>query len=293
MNREIRSYIAHMTALGRAERTIGEYGRRLKAFARFAKKKRVREITIEDIRRYLDHLLASGIKPTSARAYIVIIARFLRWCHEQNMILSDISERIEYPDCDDNLPPKPLSQNEIEDLIAVPNTSTLAGKRNRAILELLYATGIRASELLGLNVNDIDFTERTVFIRGKGQKDRIVPVHRTALKTISEYLEARGGRPRRRSPLLLSHGILKSKRLDRNDLDAIFRRLRRDFPKHVHPHLLRHSFAVHLLQNGADLRYVQALLGHESPDTTSRYLGLVKDDLKREYDRAVERILST
>jgi site-specific recombinase XerD len=145
-----------------------------------------------------------------------------------------------------------------------------------------------------LNVGDIDFDERTVFVRGKGRKDRLVPTHETALRSINTYLAARGGRPRKRSPLFLIHGCSEHarKRIDANTFARLFAKVNEKSPKHVHPHLLRHCFAVHLLQGGADLRYVQALLGHESPDTTSRYLGLVKHDLKLAYDRAVERILS-
>ena len=161
------------------------------------------------------------------------------------------------------------------------------------MLEVLYGCGLRRGELLGLNVGDVNFIEQTLFVdKGKGGKDRLLPIHHAALTAISEYLATRGGRPKKRSPLFVIHqSETAGKRMSRADLEAVFRGLNKRSQKHIYPHLFRHTFACHLLQNGADLRYVQALLGHESPDTTSRYLGLCKADLKKEYDRAVEVIL--
>jgi site-specific recombinase XerD len=149
------------------------------------------------------------------------------------------------------------------------------------------------AEVLGLNVGDVDSLEGTVFVRGKGAKDRLVPINPSALAALSGYFERRTVRLRKTTPLFTVHGFGTEElgRFDENGLWALFRRLNRDFHRHVHPHLLRHTFAVHLLKNGADLRYVQALLGHESPDTTSMYLGLVKEELKRDYDRAIGIIL--
>ena len=222
------------------------------------------------------------------------IRLFASWCHERGMILSDIAGRIELPRPERALPPTPLTVEEVDDLIALVPTRRAAGYRNRAILETMYACGLRASEVLGLNVGDVDFLEATVFVRGKGGKDRLLPIHDAALSAISDYLERRSGRIQKSSPLFMVHGFgsAGTKRFDEHGLWALFRQLNKDFRRHVHPHLLRHTFAVHLLKNGADLRYVQALLGHESPDTTAMYLGLVKEDLKREYDRAIELILA-
>lgn len=163
------------------------------------------------------------------------------------------------------------------------------------ILELLYGCGLRSQELLSLNVSDIDTEGRTILVCGKGGKDRIVPVNEQALEVLGWYLSssARPGKRRGQVPLLTKRG---GRRLIRNDLDAIFRAInkkcqQRGHFKHIHPHLLRHTYAVHLLQGGADVRHVQALLGHESPDTTSRYLGLVRSDLKKIYDRGCEAII--
>lgn len=175
-------------------------------------------------------------------------------------------------------------------LSGLPKRS-VTDKRNRAMLKVLYACGLRRHELLGLNVGDVDFQAGTLFIRGKSGKDRIVPVHDTALEAVTLYLGARPRKPRKCSPLFVSHRPQDGgKRIKVQTVERVFRQINKRFSKHVHPHLLRHTFAVHLLQNGADIRHVQALLGHESADTTSRYLGLVKDELKRAYDRGIEAI---
>jgi len=158
---------------------------------------------------------------------------------------------------------------------------------------MLYGCGLRREELVRLNVGDVDFDEGRVFVRGKGDKERLLPVNAEALAALSAYLRLRDGGVRPGSPLFARHaaddGV--AHRLENTTVNNIFHRLNKRFHRHVHPHLLRHCFAVHLLTNGADLRYVQALLGHESPETTSMYLGLVKEDLKRAYDAAVGSIL--
>jgi len=208
-------------------------------------------------------------------------------------MLSDISGQIELPQLDKKLPPKPLTQEEVGQLLALIKPNTLISKRNYAILELFYACGLRISELVGLNIGDIDFHTEVVFVRGKGDKDRQVPIHRAALKRIANYLEERGGKPKKRSPLFVAYSnrTKGETRLIKAAIYGIFGKLNKRFHKHVHPHLLRHTFAVHLLQAGVDIRYLQLLMGHESPETTGVYLGLVKDDLKAEYDRAISGIL--
>jgi site-specific recombinase XerD len=289
----IREYLAQVAALNRSSRTVGAYRQRLSYFAAFARRHgamKVRDLTVGLVREYHDEV--SCMKGWSVKAYLRTVAAFLRWCHERGKILTDIASRLEIPRTDDSLPPRPLTPGEVARLIDQVPTATVSGKRNRTILEVLYACGLRAHELLGVDIDDVNFDEGTLLVHGKGQKDRLMPIHQTALRAAREYLAARGGRPRRRSPLFLAHRGTggRERRLGQNALAAVFRMLNERCSKHVHPHLLRHSFAVHLLQGGADLRYVQALLGHTSPDTTSRYLRIVKEELKRSYDSAIEAI---
>ena len=207
--------------------------------------------------------------------------------------LTDVAARMELPEKEGPLPPTPLSVDEVSQLFDLVPPTSPTYKRNRALLELLYACGLRRSEAVGLNMGDISFAERTVFVRGKGGKDRVVPVHDGALRAVSAYLKARGGRPRSSSPLFVSSmwDDDSRRRITKSVVDRLFRALNAGFHKHVHPHLLRHTFAVHLLQNGADIRFVQLLLGHESPETTSRYLGLTKEDIRQAYDAAIETVL--
>jgi len=208
-------------------------------------------------------------------------------------MLADIAPRIEIPKPEKSLPPTPLTHDEVLRLLALPSTETATGKRNRAILELLYGCGLRRAELLGLDFVDLDFDAATLLVRhGKGNKDRFLPVGDLALVALKSYLGARGRKLKPRDPLFVTRiGTRAEKRMSESDISAFFRVIRRRFHRHVHPHLLRHTFACHLLQGGADLRYVQALLGHESPDTTSGYLGLVKEEVKEAYDRAVGEVL--
>lgn len=294
MTGDIHDYLEHVAAMGKSTATLNAYRRRLRYFATFCRVRHVSGVTLEQVRAYHDQLIERGLSTASRLAYLVTIQSYLRWAHRHGRLLADLAERIELPKRGQHLPPTLLTQAEMLRLLKTMPTRTIAGKRNRAMIELLYACGLRACELLGLNVGDLDFDQGTVFVRGKGGKDRIVPVHDMAMEAVSRYLVARGGRPRRRSPLFVTHGNPgdRSQRVTHLLLDHVFRQINKRFAKHVHPHLLRHTFAVHLLQGGADLRHVQELLGHESPDTTSRYLGLVKDDLKRAYDQAVEAILT-
>jgi site-specific recombinase XerD len=201
---------------------------------------------------------------------------------------------VEVPKPGKKLPPTPLRPEEMERLLSLCVPDSQLGKRNRAIVEMLYACGLRRAELLGLNVGDLDFRAGTVFVRGKGGKERLLPVYDTASKAVADYLSTRGGILSKTEPIFAVHyrKDTQGKRMTEGDLAHVFRHVRKRFPKHIHPHLLRHTFACHLLQGGADIRYVQALLGHEFPDTTSKYLGLVKEDIKREYDLALEALLS-
>jgi site-specific recombinase XerD len=291
----MQEWLSYQATLGKSPKTIQTYAERLRYFRHYAssrKIKTVQALTVGLVRNYHASLLERKLKPSSRLAFMVTVKNFLSWCYERNRILSDIASRVELPAKEETLPPLPLAVEEIKTFLELVSTETLAGKRNRAILECMYGCGLRRSEVLGLNVGDIDFAGETVFVRGKGQKDRILPINSIALQSIAIYLQDRGGRPRKQSPLFITHTDEENegKRLDGNNLDALFRYLNAGFHKHVHPHLLRHTYAVHLLQGGADLRYVQALLGHDSPDTTARYLGLVKTDLKKAYDEALARI---
>jgi site-specific recombinase XerD len=293
----ILEFLAHQAAIGRSDSTRSNYRSRLKRFRRFcdaARVRLIRNVTIDYVREYHDSLIADGLSSNSCSIFMYTLKVFLRWCHERAFILADLAARMEIPDADRTLPPNPLTPEDMAHIIERVDPARPVGRRNRAILEVLYGCGLRARELLGLNLGDIDFVEGTVFVHGKGAKDRIVPINATALRAVAHYLELRGKRLSKKSPVFVTHWADggRHRRISKNALQRLFRTINKTSPKHVHPHLLRHSYAVHLIQNGVDIRYLQALMGHESPDTTSRYLGLVKQDLRRAYDAAVEVILA-
>lgn len=291
----IPQYVAHCKALGRSPRTVGCYAKRLGYFSQFAAGRKVRElrdVSLALVRAYHRKLARQGVSAASRKSYLSTVRDFLAWGHAQGMTLSDFSRRIELPRPGRKLPPTPLSRSEVDDLVELVGSKTLTGRRNRAILEMLYACGLRRQELLDLNVGSLDFGEELVLVRGKGNKDRLLPVNPQALEAVAEFLKARERQARPGDALFVTHPASRdAKRMSECDIAKLFHRINQRFRKHVHPHLLRHTFAVHMLQGGADIRYVQLLLGHESPDTTSGYLGLVKDDLKKAYDAATESML--
>jgi len=294
MRQAVHDFITLQETLGRTEQTLKAYEQRLRQFRLYLKGKKVTrlcDITIQHVRGYHDILIKRNLKNDSRAAYLGTISNFLEWAYANSMILTDIAKRMEIPEPSKSLPPTPLTLDDIRELFAIASATRIWGKRTRAILEVFYATGVRKSELIGLNVGDLDAGACTLLVHGKGQKDRIVPIHEEAVKAVLGYWQTRG-RLKKKSPMFCgAFGSSGKKRIEISGITTLFQRLQKKFKKHIHPHLFRHTFACHLLQGGADVRYVQELLGHENTETTGRYLGLVKEDLKLEYDRAVEVIL--
>jgi integrase/recombinase XerC len=194
--------------------------------------------------------------------------------------------------------PKAITVEQVERLLAAPGDADVLGRRDRAMLETLYSTGIRVSELVGLNVPDLDIAGEALRIRGKGKKERLVPLGTHALSAIRRYIDSVGedsrfaacwaGNLRNTAPLFVNkHGGRLSSRSVRRKLDKYLREAGLD--PSISPHTLRHSFATHLLDNGADLRSVQELLGHQSLSTTQVYTHLTTQRLQRAYDDAHPR----
>ena len=186
--------------------------------------------------------------------------------------------------------PKAIDVEQVERLLAAPDDKTLLGARDRAILETLYSTGIRVSELVGINRGDVDDTGQALIIRGKGKKERIVPLGSHALAAISHYaamldhqLQATGQPHDPHAPLFINkHGGRLSTRSVRRKVCKYLAEAGLD--PAISPHTLRHSFATHLLDNGADLRSVQELLGHQSLSTTQVYTHLTVQRMRDVYD---------
>jgi integrase/recombinase XerC len=225
---------------------------------------------------------------------IATMRSFYRWLDRVGMVASNPMLLIRTPRQNKRLP-KAIDVNQVEQLLSAPDDSELLGARDRAVLETLYSTGIRVSELVGLNRGDIDDTGEAMIIRGKGKKERMVPLGSHALVALRHYVQMLANDPRgrvdgetRTAPLFINkHGGRLSTRSVRRKVSKYLDKAGLD--PDISPHTLRHSFATHLLDNGADLRSVQELLGHQSLSTTQVYTHLTTQRLRQAYDDAHPR----
>jgi integrase/recombinase XerD len=262
-----------------------------------------------DLRRYLDHLAALGVASWEAVGRGEIQAHLAELCHRglsprsQARALSAIrslhrllvAERLTPVDPADEIDaPRPgrrlpglLSHDEVDGLLAGPDPRTASGARDRAMLEVLYATGLRVSELCGLQLNDVNLETRVLIARGKGNKERIVPVGAPATEAVKVYLGSARERllkARRSKDLFVTP---RGRRLTRQGFAKLLDRYARKagIRRRISPHKLRHSFATHLLEGGADLRAVQEMLGHADVSTTQIYTHVDRSHVKRLHER--------
>ncbi|HUW56438.1 MAG TPA: site-specific tyrosine recombinase XerD [Planctomycetota bacterium] len=260
---------------GLSGNTIMAYRRDLEAFLTFASRKgfsRLDALKPNDIVDFLMREKRRGLSPASVSRRLVAVRMFYRFLLAEGQIRKDVAATIESSRAWRNLPDV-LTRREVEQLLATPDLSTPLGIRNAAILELMYACGARAQEVVDLAVEDVNLEYAYVRLTGKGGKERVLPLGRAAAGRVAQYAEevrpdlVRG---RDRAALFLSR---TGRKLNRERIWQIIRKLalKSGVAKNVHPHTLRHSFATHLLEGGADLRYVQEMLGHASIDTTQIY----------------------
>lgn len=237
------------------------------------------------LRRYLA-MLHKTHKKSSIGRKLAALRTFFRFLVREGVLEVNPGELVSTPRQEKYLP-QTLSVDEAYALLDSAQQSDLLGLRDRAILETFYSCGLRVSELTGLNVASIDLVEGLVRVLGKGSKERIVPIGQPAIRALRYYLEARGA-VASDSPLFLNHrgGRLTPRSVQRNLKCQL--RVGRIF-KDATPHALRHSFATHLLDGGADLRAIQELLGHESLSTTQKYTQVSVDHLMDVYDKAHPR----
>ncbi len=246
-------------------------------------------VDTQRIRSFMAHLMQAGVRRTSIGRKLAVIRSFYKYLHREGTVKSNPGKLVTSPRREQHLPPF-LS---VDDALALMETSTgddPQSLRNRAILETFYSTGIRLSELVSLNVDDLNPNEGLVRIWGKGRKERIVPIGRKALGAIENYLAAVPfpALHEERRPLFLNRN---GRRLSGRTVARTVARSASRLPKslRVTPHALRHSYATHLLDGGADLRAIQELLGHTRLSTTQRYTHLTADRLAEVYDRAHPR----
>jgi integrase/recombinase XerC len=246
------------------------------------------------IRAFLARLGDHHYSPATMARKIATLRSFYRWMDKTGLIASNPMLLIRTPRQAKRLP-KAIGVEQVEKLLSAPDDTDLLGARDRAILETLYSTGIRVSELVGINRGDIDEANEALIVRGKGRKERIVPLGSHALTALRHYTamldspQQRGNlRSGPDSPLFINkHGTRLSTRSVRRKVSKYL--VTAGLDPDISPHTLRHSFATHLLDNGADLRSVQELLGHQSLSTTQVYTHLTTQRMRNAYDQAHPR----
>jgi integrase/recombinase XerD len=271
---------------GLSQNTMVAYGRDLRKFREFAegRDRKLAQLSRDDIVDFLTSLYRAGLDSRSVARHLVSVRNFLRFCQVEGSIAEDPSAYVETPKFRMRLPTH-LSVEEVNRLLARPNVSTPVGMRDRAMIELLYSSGLRVSELVNLRLSDLQMETACVRCIGKGNKERLVPMGRTAITAVKAYLS--GSRQalvgKTASPYLFLNRF--GTRIGRI---GFWKKLA-DYGRHaglrlkLKPHMLRHSFATHLLERGADLRSVQLMLGHADISTTQIYTHVVKDRLKEVY----------
>lgn len=284
MNSHIQKFLRYLEIeKGVSPHTLRAYRKDLEAFSNHVKSK-VEDIELNDIRGFVAEEINSGHKKTTAGRRLAAVRSFLKFLYREGYIKSNPAKLVPTPKLPKMLP-KFLSVDDVFSLVEKPEGIGLLPARDRAILELLYSSGLRVSELSGLNAEDINVREGLVKVKGKGKKERIVPVGTKAVEAIKTYLIERVLLRKKDNALFLNKN---GKRLT----DRSIRRIVIKYAKaigvnsRIGPHTLRHTFASHLLQGGADLRVIQELLGHSSLSTTQKYTHLDITHLMDTYDKA-------
>ena len=266
-----------------AKNTVESYRRDLKHFAESMEKRRkkLNQVSEVDVRAFLSQEFDRGQKGRSTARRLTTLRMFFRHLVKEKEIKVDPTLKVDLPKLGRSLP-KFLTMEEIDSLLAQPDLAKAMGMRDRAMLEMIYASGLRVSELIHLKLADVHRDKGYLRVLGKGNKERLVPLGRSALQHLEDYLQS--GRPQllktgSSDALYLSN---RRKAMTRQQFFLLLKRYASaaGIRKEVSPHILRHSFATHLLNNGADLRSVQAMLGHADLATTQVYTHVTPERLK-------------
>ena len=269
---------------GLARHSLESYKRDLNRLQNWANKssKQVSELTRADLRKWIASLSREGLAPTSIARAVSATRGFYKFLMLDGHIKNHPAEDLDTPQRFAYLP-KFLTEDEINVLLAAPDITTEEGIRDRAMLEIMYATGLRVSELVNLKTADVDLLAGLVVCYGKGNKQRRVPLGKSAIHWLQQYAAMKSGYGKQTSPYIFLH---RGRPFTRQIAWAMIKRHAETAGmKNVSPHTLRHSFATHLLQHGADSRSVQALLGHSDISTTQIYTHITDIHLRRAYDR--------
>jgi len=269
---------------GLARLSLESYRRDLDRLQAWANKngKHISELTRPDLRKWIASLSREGLAPTSIARAVSATRGFFKFLMLDGHIKTHPAEDLDTPQRFSYLP-RFLTEDEINRLLAAPDVSTEEGIRDRAVLEIMYASGLRVSELVVLKQADIDLLAGLVVCHGKGNKERRVPLGKSAIHWLQQYAAVKAGYGKQSSPYVFLH---RGRQFTRQlAWSMIKHHAEKAGIKNVSPHTLRHSFATHLLQHGADSRSVQALLGHSDISTTQIYTHITDLHLRSAYDR--------
>jgi integrase/recombinase XerD len=276
---------------GVSENTIEAYGRDLRGLADFVEKEGAscKKIDINILTNYITYL-SERLSRRSLARNISAIRTFFKFLVLEGVIQENPARFLEVPKVSKTLPGI-LNEHEIELLLNQPSASTPIGIRDKAMIELLYATGVRVSELVHLKISDVDLNVGYIKVKGKGAKERFVPIGEKAVSVLKEYIEKARSKfdKKRGSPYLFLNN--RGKPFSRQGFWKMLKSYAKKagIKKRITPHIIRHSFATHLIKNGADLRSVQMMLGHSDISTTQIYTHIDRSYLKEVYNRCHPR----
>ncbi len=270
---------------GVSENTLAAYRSDLEKFCQFLKDKDLLAVRSDDIEAYLAYRVDLGLKSRSTARSISALKRFYQYFVREKAIADSPMVNIAQPKAGQSLP-KTLSEAEVEALLAAPDIEDAMGLRDKAMLELLYATGLRVTELVGLRMEQINLRQAVVFVKGKGNKERLVPLGEEAMYWLEQFLKV--GRSQ-----MIKHAtdfVFPSKRGIGMTRQTFWHRIKHyailaSVESPLSPHTLRHAFATHLLNHGADLRVVQMMLGHSDLSTTQIYTHVANERLKSVHEQ--------
>ncbi len=278
---------------GLAENTLESYERDLRQYSEFLLKKGeggVRGATHDTILAYVSTLKRHGYTPSTISRKIASLRGFYRFLTRERYIDKDPTLNLASPQIEKQLPTV-LTTEEVNILLEIPDITTPAGQRDKAMLEVLYATGVRVSELISLKSSDVNLDMGYIRCYGKGSKERIIPIGSIAMRWTKEYMSDGRVKLLQGSDSEILFLNRRGSKLTRQGFWKIIKKYAKEanIAKEITPHTLRHSFATHLLENGADLRSVQEMLGHADISTTQIYTHLTRGKLRQIYDKAHPR----
>lgn len=293
----IERFLEHMAVeRGASSNTIEAYGRDLRQFCAYMKASEAYDVSklgVESVESFIADLRRSSMSDATIARKVAAIKSFSRFAHAEGYLPTNFAEDTPPLRAAHKLP-SVLSPSQVAKLLGGRPVHTRSAIRDRAMLEVLYSSGLRVSELVRLTVGDVDFEAGMVHCRGKGNKERIVPLGGPALRWLAAHCAALRQQGRNISTTTLLFGGRMSRPIARQAVWRIVRReaIRAGITRRVSPHTLRHSFATHMLARGADLRLIQELLGHARVTTTEIYTHVERDRLRRVYRRAHPRAFS-